>query len=81
MSHLTECSICLEKYSDERKPVILKPCNHKCFCNICIDILSQNSLNCPLCRTVVEGYYIDTDLAKTVNTSGFSILSNLKLNY
>ena len=35
----------LEKYSDERKPVILKPCDHKCFCNNCI-LASDTSSTC-----------------------------------
>lgn len=42
------CVVCL---SNERN-VLIKPCNHVCVCNSCLDILKEKK--CPMCRTDIS---------------------------
>jgi len=47
-----KCSLCLEKFCDERPPYVLT-CGH----NLCLFDLEQiEQGNCPLCRRVNENY-------------------------
>jgi len=48
-THSVECCICL----DERKTVLLQPCNHLCLCESCADNPSFTS-TCPMCKGKVD---------------------------
>ncbi len=45
-----ECSICLEKITEEKK---LLKCNHE-FHTVCINLWLNEKKECPVCRTAVE---------------------------
>lgn len=54
MESLLECDICLEKYSYERKPMVLR-CGHS-FCAPCLRVilLTNGHLSCSICRAKMK---------------------------
>ncbi len=40
------CVVC----RDRPRCVLLMPCRHFCLCDVCVDVLAQHSVVCPICR-------------------------------
>ena len=49
----SECVVCM----DEENTHMFTPCNHKCVCKACADMITRmgGKAECPICRAKVEG--------------------------
>jgi len=57
------CPICLEEGIDN---MIITNCNHK-YCETCIEeLLNNNKVECPLCRTIIKEYSNETEKVKII---------------
>lgn len=61
----SSCPVCLETLTVESRAVLLSPCWHYC-CQECMNSMQRiGILNCPICRSNVEGVQVTTGDDKT----------------
>ncbi|CAJ0581171.1 unnamed protein product, partial [Mesorhabditis spiculigera] len=58
------CVVCLEDFSDLRRPTILMPCGHTVVCQLC---LAQSLNKCPICRSHYVSHQINYELENALN--------------
>ena len=66
------CSICLEKLTDNKK---FLPCFH-CFHTKCIDKWLKNSNKCPICKTAINHFDNDHEKSSDDNSSDDVLSTN-----
>ncbi|VDM64612.1 unnamed protein product [Angiostrongylus costaricensis] len=48
-----QCCICIYR----EKSVLLRPCNHLCLCEICLQaVLNEPPARCPICRSIIDSH-------------------------
>lgn len=47
-----QCQVCLLRPSCPRR--VLVPCGHAQFCDLCLEVIQQQKLTCPVCRSVIS---------------------------
>lgn len=62
---IEECPICREPITN----VMVTNCNHQ-FCTVCLELNMDESLNCPLCRRIIEKTQCQRIVAEIVGQRG-----------